>query len=119
MLAGKSCNGIYTTRGHWKTKKASTSALWALPSTGRSGLSLHPVNYPEKQPILVNQDHATKCPTEPHDVSWLGKKIGYPKRKTRRRIRQSHLPSRLDINFVNDHETPKDVHCAEPRITDY
>ena len=84
-----------------------------------NGLSLHPVNYPEKQPILVNQDCATKCPTELHDVSWFGKKRGNPKRKMRQRIRQSHLPSRLDMNFVNDHETPMDVHCAEPRITDY
>ena len=49
-----------------------------------NGLSLRPVDRPEEQPILVNRDRVTKCPTELPDVSWLGKK----KRKSQKNDEQ-------------------------------
>ena len=39
-----------------------------------NGLSLRPVDRPDEQRILVNQDRVSKCPAELPNVSWLSKK---------------------------------------------
>lgn len=47
-----------------------------------NGVCIRPVDHPEQEPIRVNIDRVTKCPTELLDVSWLG---NTRKRPTKRR----------------------------------
>ena len=49
-----------------------------------NGISVRLVDHPEQEPIRVNIDQVTKCPTELLDVSWLGNTRKRPTRKRNR-----------------------------------
>ena len=64
-----------------------------------NGLSLRPVDRPDEQPILVNQDRVSKCPAELPNISWLSKKKRRSKPKRDKKEVKVQLPPQQCYNL--------------------